>query len=186
VIRIDGNDLSRLDLPAYRAGIGSVMQDSKLFRGSVLDNLRTFASPDMEFIWQVLQQVGLAEEIKRWPMGLHTLVGDQGAGLSGGQQQRLLLARALLGKPRMLLLDEATSALDVAAQTQVMQIINQLPLTRVVVSHRLETVIGAQKILVIDKGRGIQAGSFEELLNRPGIFQNLCKAQGLQPREGTQ
>jgi ABC-type bacteriocin/lantibiotic exporter with double-glycine peptidase domain len=109
------------------------------------------------------------------PMGMHTLVDP--SNISGGQAQRLLIARALVTKPRILLMDEATSALDNAAQAQVTDALARLRATRVVIAHRLSTIRSADRVIVLDRGVAVQSGTFDELVAEPGLFSDLVKRQ---------
>jgi ATP-binding cassette subfamily C protein len=120
---------------------------------------------------------GFDEDLKSMPMGMHTMVAEGGGGLSGGQRQRLLIARAIVGKPRIVLFDEATSALDNQTQATVSQSLERLQATRIVIAHRLSTVMNADRILVIDKGSVAQSGTYEQLMREQGLFQELAKRQ---------
>ena len=153
-ISVGGTSLARLGLPAWRAMIGTVMQDDLLFAGSITDNIVFFdAAPDLEWAQQCARVAAVHEEIEALPMGYDTLIGDMGASLSGGQKQRVLLARALYKRPQILFLDEATSALDVERERQVNQAIRQLRLTRIIVAHRPETIASASRVVVLQNGR---------------------------------
>jgi ATP-binding cassette subfamily B protein RaxB len=153
-IEIGGVGLARLGLPAWRAMIGTVMQDDLLFAGSITDNIVFFdAAPDLEWARQCARVAAVHEEIEALPMGYDTLIGDLGASLSGGQKQRVLLARALYKRPQILILDEATSALDIERERQVNQAIRQLRLTRIIVAHRPETIASASRVVVLHNGR---------------------------------
>ncbi len=120
---------------------------------------------------------GLADDILAMPMGMHTVVSEGGTNLSGGQRQRLLIARALALRPRILLFDEATSALDNRTQAIVSESLERLRVTRIVVAHRLSTIRHADRIYVLEKGRLIQQGSFDQLTATPGLFSQLVKRQ---------
>jgi ABC-type bacteriocin/lantibiotic exporter with double-glycine peptidase domain len=110
-------------------------------------------------------------------MGMHTVLSDGGGALSGGQRQRLMIARAVVSQPQILLMDEATSALDNRTQSIVSEALQHLNATRVVIAHRLSTVIDADCIYVVDAGRVVQSGTYEELLNTEGVFQTIAKPQ---------
>ena len=156
-ISVGGMSLARLGLPAWRAMIGTVMQDDLLFAGSITDNIVFFdAAPDLQWAQQCARVAAVHEEIEALPMGYDTLIGDMGASLSGGQKQRVLLARALYKRPQILFLDEATSALDVERERQVNQAIRQLQLTRIIVAHRPETIASASRVVVLQNGRVAQ------------------------------
>jgi len=111
------------------------------------------------------------------PMGMHTMISEGGGGISGGQRQRLLMARAIVNRPRILLLDEATSALDNQTQEIVSRSLEKLHTTRIVIAHRLSTIMGAHRIYVVDRGEVVQCGSYQELLNQKGMFQELAMRQ---------
>ncbi|MCU1719164.1 peptidase domain-containing ABC transporter [Pseudomonas sp. 5P_3.1_Bac2] len=153
-ILVAGVELQQLGLDGLHQLIGTVLQDDVLFAGSLRDNI-SFFDPQADFEWvlQCAQMAAVHEEIVAMPMGYNTLVGDMGTVLSGGQKQRILLARALYKKPRILLLDEATSHLDVACEARVNQAISQLPMTRVMVAHRPQTIASAQRVIRLHAGR---------------------------------
>jgi ATP-binding cassette, subfamily B, bacterial CvaB/MchF/RaxB len=152
-VLIGGRPLHAMGSVAWRAMVGTVMQDEPLFAGSIADNISFFDSrPDMDRIVACAGLAAVHDEVDALPMGYHTLIGDMGAALSGGQKQRLLLARALYKKPRVLFLDEATSALDVERERQVNQAVRQLRLTRVIVAHRPETIASADRVIALDGG----------------------------------
>lgn len=177
----DGQDLSALHLPAVRRQIGSVLQGARLLPGSLFDTLRAGTGIDgaeaEETAWRVLEQVALADEVRRLPMGLHTLVTDGLGTLSAGQAQRLLIARALAARPALLLLDEATSALDNRTQAEVGRSLARLALTRIVVAHRLSTIRDADRIYVMDEGRVVEVGRYDALIEQDGLFRRLATRQ---------
>lgn len=156
-IWVDGVPLARLGLRAWREQLGVVMQDEPLFSGSIADNICFFApQPDGAWLRHCAQLAAVHDDIEAMPMGYETLVADMGAALSGGQKQRILLARALYRRPRILLLDEATSSLDVERERAVSQALRQLPLTRVIVAHRPETIASASRVIALHDGRVAQ------------------------------
>jgi ATP-binding cassette subfamily B protein RaxB len=149
-VLIDDVPLQAIGLEAYRAQIGCVLQDDRLFAGSIAENIAGFnPSPDPELIQQVARFAAIHSEIVHMPMGYETLVGDMGSSLSGGQMQRIVLARALYRGPRILLLDEATSHLDEENERAINEAIRRLPISRVIVAHRRSTLDMADRILPI-------------------------------------
>ena len=153
-VLFDGTPILHLGLANYRALIGTVMQEDRLFSGSLADNISFFdAEPDMARIEACAKLAAIDGEIEAMPMGYHTLVGDVGVGISGGQKQRVLLARALYREPRILVLDEATSHLDLRNEQTVNQAVSAMRLTRVVVAHRPDTIAMADRVVVIERGR---------------------------------
>jgi ATP-binding cassette subfamily B protein RaxB len=154
-ILVDGQSLSQLGATRWRSMIGVVMQDDKLFAGSIADNICFFADkPDIERIEGCARLAALHEEVVAMPMGYHTLIGDMGTVLSGGQKQRLLIARAMYRQPGVLLLDEATSHLDVANEKLVSAAVRATKLTRIIVAHRPETIRTADRVINLDEVGG--------------------------------
>ena len=127
--------------------------------------------------WEAARMAGFAEDIEQMPMGMHTVISEGGTNLSGGQRQRLLIARAIVLKPKIILMDEATSALDNRTQAIVTESLDKLNVTRVVIAHRLSTIRNADRIYVIEAGRLVQAGSFDELAKQEGLFARLVARQ---------
>ncbi|MFE3581491.1 NHLP bacteriocin export ABC transporter permease/ATPase subunit [Streptomyces vinaceus] len=174
----DGQDLAALDQAAVRRQCGVVLQNAQPFSGSILDCIRGSGTYSLEEVAQAAALAGLAEDIKAMPMGLHTVLSDGGGTVSGGQRQRLMIAQALIGKPRVLFLDEATSALDNEAQRVVIESTRALRATRIVIAHRLSTVMDADRVIVMADGRIAQQGSPAELLADPsGPFLELVRRQ---------
>ncbi|MBX9594953.1 MAG: NHLP bacteriocin export ABC transporter permease/ATPase subunit, partial [Roseomonas sp.] len=178
-ISFDGRDQARMDLGALRRQIGVVLQDGRLMAGSVLDNVVGGADLTQEQAWMALRQAGLEADVRAMPMALQTVVSEDSATLSGGQRQRLLIARALARTPRILIFDEATSALDNRTQAMVNQSLERLHVTRIVVAHRLSTIVNAHSIIVLDRGRIVESGDFKTLLAADGQFAAMARRQML-------
>ncbi|HIU33510.1 MAG TPA: NHLP bacteriocin export ABC transporter permease/ATPase subunit [Candidatus Pullichristensenella excrementigallinarum] len=176
----DGMDLASLDLKSLRRIIGTVMQNDKLFQGDIFSNIAICApwlSPDTA--WEAAEMAGIAEDIRRMPMGMHTVISEGSGGISGGQRQRLMIARAIAPKPRVLMFDEATSALDNITQKAVSESLDRLKCTRIVIAHRLSTIRHCDRILVLEKGRIVEDGSYDELVQKGGAFAELVSRQQL-------
>ncbi|MGB3288949.1 MAG: NHLP bacteriocin export ABC transporter permease/ATPase subunit [Burkholderiaceae bacterium] len=176
-ILLDGRDMHELDILALRRQMGVVLQNSRPMPGSLFENIVGVSNGTMEQAWEAARQVGLADDIANMPMGMHTVVSESGGSLSGGQAQRLMIARAIVARPRILILDEATSALDNRSQAWVTDSLARLATTRIVVAHRLSTITKADRIYVMDAGRIVETGSFDELLRMNGHFARLAAAQ---------
>lgn len=174
----DGQDLAALDQAAVRRQCGVVLQNAQPFSGSILDCIRGSGTFSLEEAGEAAALAGLAEDIKAMPMGMHTMLSDGGGTVSGGQRQRLMIAQALIGKPRILFLDEATSALDNEAQRVVIESTRALRATRIVIAHRLSTVMDADRVIVMADGRVAQQGPPAELLaDTQGLFHELVRRQ---------
>ena len=128
-------------------------------------------------IEDALRTAGMEEDIAAMPMGIHTVITDGANTVSGGQKQRLLIARAVAGKPRVLIFDEATSALDNRTQAMISRSLENIQATRIVVAHRLSTVIGADRICVLEDGRLVEEGKYDELMAKDGLFAELVRRQ---------
>lgn len=183
-IYVNGINMQEIDCKSLRRKMGVVMQTSKLFLGDIFSNI-SVTNPDMtqDEAWKIARLVGMEIDIKRMPMGMHTLITEGGGGLSGGQRQRLVIARAIASKPSLLLFDEATSALDNVTQKQVSDALDSLQCTRVVIAHRLSTIRHCDRIIVIEDGRIVEEGTFEQLLDHKGYFAALIKRQMCTNRE---
>ncbi|MFF7685978.1 NHLP bacteriocin export ABC transporter permease/ATPase subunit [Streptomyces syringium] len=174
----DGQDLAALDQSAVRRQCGVVLQNAQPFSGSILDCICGAETYPLEEAWEAAALAGLAEDIKAMPMGMHTMLSDGGGTVSGGQRQRLMIAQALIRKPRVLFFDEATSALDNEAQRVVIESTRALRATRVVIAHRLSTVMGADRVIAMSEGRVVQQGPPAELLaDEGGLFHELVRRQ---------
>ncbi len=177
-IYYDGHDLASLDLQSTRQCIGVSLQNGKLFSGDIFSNIIVTAPwKTLDDAWEAARLAGVAEDIEAMPMGMHTLVSEGSGGLSGGQRQRLLIARALVAQPKLIFFDEATSALDNITQKHVAESLAALKCTRVVIAHRLSTIRHCDRIVVLDKGKIVEEGSYDDLISKEGAFYELAKRQ---------
>ena len=176
-IQFDGQDLSVLDIDKVRRQIGVVLQQSKIMPGNIFDNIIGTSLLTLDDAWEAARMAGLDQDIKEMPMGMHTIIGEGASTFSGGQRQRLLIARAIANKPRILLFDEATSALDNRTQAVVSESLERLQATRIVIAHRLSTIMNADRIFVMEDGRLVQSGKYNDLIQQPGLFAELAKRQ---------
>ncbi len=177
-IYVDGKDIAAVDLKSLRRNIGVVMQNGKLFTGDIFSNI-IISAPwlTMDEAWHAAELSGIAEDIRRMPMGMHTMISEGSGGISGGQRQRLMIARAIAPKPSVLMFDEATSALDNLTQKTVSESLDSLKCTRIVIAHRLSTIKQCDRILVLDKGKIIEDGTYGELIQGGGFFAELVARQ---------
>ena len=179
-VKIDGYDNRQYPLSVLRQNVGMVLQESVLFEGTVLDNLK-IGRPDagIEEVIEAAKQAHIHDTIMSWPEGYGTLVRNQGKNFSGGQRQRLAIARAILSKAPILILDEPTAALDVEAEAEVMRALDKLVIGRTVlmISHRLSTLGQVDKIIVLKDGRIVEQGNYKELRSAGGVFAGLLKEQ---------
>jgi NHLM bacteriocin system ABC transporter ATP-binding protein len=177
-VLFDGQDLAELDVSSVRRQCGVVLQNGALLAGDIRDNIAAGGRFRDDDLWDAAEMAGLAEDIRAMPMGLSTVVDETARGLSGGQVQRLMVARALVNRPRVVILDEATSALDNPTQQLITQATRRLNATRIVVAHRLSTVRDADRIIVLDRGRVVEQGRFDDLIATPdGVFAALARGQ---------
>ena len=179
-IYYDGKDINSLDLKSLRRKIGTVMQSGSLFQGDIYSNI-AIAAPNLTLdeAWEVAEIAGIAQDIKDMPMGMQTFISEGQGGISGGQKQRLMIARALAPKPKVLFFDEATSALDNLTQKKISDALDKLNCTRIIIAHRLSTIKNCDKILVLDQGKIIEEGTYEQLIKNKGFFYELVEKQRL-------
>ena len=177
-IYYDNYDLAKVDKASLRRKIGCCLQSGSLFTGDLFHNI-TVTAPwaTHEDAWEALRMASLEDDVRKMPMGLFTLVSEGDGGLSGGQKQRILIARALISKPDILFFDEATSALDNISQKAVSDNLDELMCTRVVIAHRLSTIRHCDRIIVLDKGKIAEEGTFEELMENKGLFYEMSLRQ---------
>ena len=176
----DHHDLTSLDPRVLRRQIGVVIQNGQLFQGDIFSNI-TLSAPQLTLdqAWEAAETAGIADDIRAMPMGMQTIISEGQGGISGGQKQRLMIARAIAPKPRILIFDEATSALDNKTQKQVSDALDGLHCTRIVIAHRLSTIRNCDRILVMDKGVIVEEGTYNELIDKKGMFADLVARQRL-------
>ena len=160
---VDGIPLSQLAIRTYRRQLGVVMQTARLNAGSIYDVICGGIQRSDDEVWQALERAAVADEVRKMPMQLETLLSDSGGNISGGQVQRIAIARALITKPKVLIMDEATSALDNNSQLKITQTIQELGMTRISIAHRLSTIKQADQIIVIERHKPAQIGKWDEL-----------------------
>lgn len=173
-----GQDINHIDLHDLRKEIGVVLQNGELFGGDIYSNI-VISAPNatIDDAWEAARIAGIDEDIENMPMGMYTYMAEGQQGISGGQKQRLLIARAVAHKPKILILDEATSALDNITQKRVSDALGTLKCTRIVIAHRLSTIRNCDRIIVLDQGRIVEDGTYDELINHNGFFKNLVERQ---------
>ena len=179
-IYYDGRDLEKIELRSLRRRIGVVMQNGKLFQGDIYSNI-VISAPwlSRQDAWDAAELAGIADDIRSMPMGMDTMISEGAGGISGGQRQRLMIARAIAPKPKILMFDEATSALDNLTQKKISQSLDGLKCTRIVIAHRLSTIRQCDRIIVLDQGKIIEDGRYQELIEKNGFFAELVARQRL-------
>ncbi|TXK90331.1 peptidase domain-containing ABC transporter, partial [Parageobacillus sp. SY1] len=177
-ITFDGKTIDELDLHHLRSQIGAVLQETRLFHGSILENIRLLNDQvPFEKVIEACKLADIHEEIIKQPMGYYTMISEGGSNFSGGQRQRLLLARALVNEPKILILDEATSALDNLSEIRVQQNLRRLNCTQIIIAHRLTTIVDADRIIVLKDGEIVEIGNHQELLKNKGFYYKLYTRQ---------
>lgn len=177
-VYFDGNDIRGMDLPSLRRRIGVVLQNGSLFAGDIYSNI-AICAPEltMEEAWEAAERAGVDKDIENMPMGMYTMLSEDGGGVSGGQKQRILIARAIASDPDILLFDEATSALDNWTQGIVVETIRNMKCTRIVIAHRLSTIRDCDRIIYLDRGHIMEEGNYEELMAQNGAFAKMAERQ---------
>ena len=180
-VYIDGRDISGLDLRSMRRHIGSVLQSDTLLNDTILSNI-LLNNPSLteEQAWEAARIACIADDIEEMPMKMQTVCAEGGGSISGGQRQRILIARAIADNPGLLIFDEATSALDNEVQKSIASSQDRLNCTRLVIAHRLSTIRNCDRILVMDKGEIVENGTYEELMEKKGLFYELAIRQTTQ------
>lgn len=186
-IYYDDKDLDSLDKRELRKFLGVVLQDGQLIAGTIYENIVIASTAvtkeehkrEIEKVLQIIKTVGLDNDIKLMPMGIETVISEGAATISGGQRQRILIARAIFHNPSILYFDEATSALDNINQALIAENLKKVDTTRVVIAHRLSTVKNCDRILVMEKGRIIEEGTYDELMLKKGYFYNMAQRQAV-------
>ena len=180
-VYFDGRDLGRVDPRSLRKHMGVVIQNGQLMQGDIFSNI-TLSAPwlTLDEAWEAAETAGIADDIRDMPMGMNTLISEGQGGISGGQKQRLMIARAIAPKPKILIFDEATSALDNVTQRQVSEALDRLKCTRVIIAHRLSTIRNCDRILVMDEGKIVESGTYDELIAQNGRFAALVARQRLE------
>ena len=168
-------DFANLERNSVRRQMGVIMQNSRIIPGSILENIIQGTDASVDDAWNALEMAEFADDVRKMPMDIHTIVTP--ATISGGQQQRILIARALVGNPKVILMDESTSALDNISQEKITEKLRQLAVTRIVIAHRLSTIADADRIYVLDKGKVVQSGTYETLSASDGVFKDLIERQ---------
>ena len=180
ILTVDGHNIREIDLRSYRRHIAVVPQNTILFSGTIRENI-TYGLPSVseEKLQEILEAARLTEMIAQLPNGLDTSVGEHGGKLSGGQRQRISIARALIRDPKVIILDEATSALDSVSEKKIQEALDYLTAERTtfVVAHRLSTIKDADKIAVMEEGRCIEFGTYDELMEKKGAFYKYRQLQ---------
>jgi len=173
----DNQDIRRIDIRALRQRFGVVLQGAGVMDADIFNNIAGGTGSSLEDAWEAARLAGIADDIDAMPMKMNTFISQTGGTISGGQRQRIMIARALVNKPDILFFDEATNALDNVTQATVMECIDSLKVTRFVIAHRLSTIWNADKILVLQNGHIVQQGTFDELMQSDGVFQELMWRQ---------
>jgi len=176
-IYFDGQDLASLSLQSVRRQLGVVLQSGRPMVGDIFTNIVGSSNLGIDSAWDAARMAGLEDDIKAMPMGMHTVISEGAETFSGGQRQRLLIARAVVHRPRIILFDEATSALDNRTQEIVSRSLERLKATRIVIAHRLSTIVNADRIFVLQGGRVVEAGTYQELVRQGGLFAQLAARQ---------
>ena len=173
-IYYDGKDINKVDLRSLRRRIGTVTQDD------IYSNI-VISAPHLTLddAWKAAEMAGIADDIRAMPMGMQTLISEGQGGISGGQKQRIMSARAIAPNPKILIFDEATSALDNKTQRQVAEALDSLKCTRIVIAHRLSTIKNCDRILVLNEGKILEEGTYEQLIDKNGYFAQLVERQRL-------
>ena len=176
----DHFDLNHSDPVSVRKQIGVVTQNGQLLAGDIYSNI-TISAPflTMDEAWEAAQTAGIAEDIRKMPMGMHTMISEGQGGISGGQKQRIMIARAIAPKPKILIFDEATSALDNKTQKQISEALDKMNCTRIVIAHRLSTIQHCDRIFMLQNGEIIEEGTYEELIQLKGEFADMVARQQL-------
>lgn len=158
--------------------LGKMLTVMTKFNGDIFSNI-TISAPQLGLkeAWEAAEMAGVADDIRNMPMGMHTILSEGSGGISGGQRQRLMIARAIVTKPKVLLFDEATSALDNITQKHVSDSLKNLKSTRIVIAHRLSTIKECDRIIVLDKGHIIEDGTYQSLSKAGGFFSELVERQ---------
>ncbi len=176
-VLFDGKDVRTLDKGLLREQLGVVLQSGHLISGTVFDNICAGGHYTREEAWEAARAAGFDQDVRDMPKGMDTPLSADAATISGGQQQRLMIARALLRRPRMLVFDEATSALDNRTQEIVLRSLSALRITRIVIAHRFSALRDADRIFVLRSGRAVEEGTYDELIARDGLFAELARRQ---------
>ena len=177
-IYYDSKNINSIDLRSLRRKIGTVTQNGSLFNDDIYSNI-VITAPELTLqdAWDAAEIAGIADDIRRMPMGMHTMISEGQGGISGGQKQRIMIARAIAFKPKILIFDEATSALDNMTQKKIADALDQLKCTRIVIAHRLSTIKNCDRIVVLDGGKIIEDGTYDELIAQNGFFADLVERQ---------
>lgn len=177
-IYYDGKDINSIDPKSLRKHIGTVIQNGKLFQGDIFSNI-IISAPNLTLddAWKAAELANIADDIREMPMGMNTVISEGQGGFSGGQKQRLMIARAVAHNPKILIFDEATSALDNITQKNISKSLDELRCTRIVIAHRLSTIRNCDRIVVIDAGKIIEDGTYDELIAHKGYFYELVERQ---------